>query len=91
MRATLDIADDMLAAGKAIAREQGKTAGAVVSELARAGLRRPIRLGSRNGAPVLKVKNPAARVVSQFEFRFWAESGRSLAALVGPVSALSGH
>ena len=75
MRTTLDIADDVLAAAKAIAKEQGKTAGAVASELARAGLRKPIRFGSRNGALVLKVKNPAARVVSQFEFRFWAESG----------------
>ena len=62
MRTTLDIADDVLAAAKAIAREQGKTAGAVVSELARNGLRRPLRVGSRNGVPVLKVKNPETRV-----------------------------
>jgi hypothetical protein len=62
MRTTLDIADDVLAAAKAIAREQGKTAGAVVSELARSGLRKPVRVGSRNGVPVLKVKNPEARV-----------------------------
>jgi hypothetical protein len=62
MRTTLDIADDVLAAAKAIAREQGRTAGAVVSELARSGLRKPVRVGSRNGVPVLKVKNPEARV-----------------------------
>lgn len=62
MRTTLDIADDVLAAAKAIAREQGKSAGAVVSELARNGLRRPIRVGSRNGVPILKVKNPETRV-----------------------------
>ncbi len=62
MRTTLDIADDVLAAAKAIAREQGKTAGEVVSELARSGLRKPVRVGSRNGVPVLKVKTPEARV-----------------------------
>jgi hypothetical protein len=62
MRTTLDIADDVLAAAKAIAKEQGKTAGAVVSELARSGLRKPIRVGSRNGVPILKVKNPETRV-----------------------------
>ena len=62
MRTTLDIADDVLAAAKAIAREQGKSAGAVVSELARSGLRKPIRVGSRNGVPILKVKNPETRV-----------------------------
>ena len=62
MRTTLDIADDVLAAAKAIAREQGKTAGAVVSELARSGLRKPARIGSRNGMPILKAKNPDARI-----------------------------
>ncbi len=62
MQTTLNIADDVLVAAKAIAREQGKTAGAVVSELARSGLRRPTRVGSRNGAPILKVKNPETRV-----------------------------
>lgn len=53
MRTTLDIADDVLAAAKAIGKEQGKTAGLVVSELARAGLRKPVRVTSRNGVPVL--------------------------------------
>jgi hypothetical protein len=53
MRTTLDIADDVLAAAKAIGKEQGKTAGVVLSELARAGLRKPTRVASRNGVPVL--------------------------------------
>ena len=53
MRTTLDIADDVLAAAKAIGKEQGKTAGVVLSELARTGLRKPIRVASRNGVPVL--------------------------------------
>jgi len=62
MRTTLKIADDVLAAAKAIAREQGKTTGEIVTELARSGLRKPVRVGSRNGVPVLKVKNAETRV-----------------------------
>jgi len=62
MRTTLDVADDVLSAAKAIAGEQGKSVGAVVSELARAGLRRPVALGRRNGVPLLAVKDPTARV-----------------------------
>jgi hypothetical protein len=38
MRTTLDIADDVLAAAKERARREGKTAGEVISELARRGL-----------------------------------------------------
>jgi hypothetical protein len=38
MRTTLDIADDVLSAAKERARREGKTAGEVVSELARRGL-----------------------------------------------------
>ena len=62
MRTTLDIADDVLAAAKAIAREQKKTTGEVVSELARSGLRKPLRVGSRGGVPVLKIRDPQTRV-----------------------------
>jgi hypothetical protein len=38
MRTTLDIQDDVLAAVKALARKQGKTAGEVLSALARSAL-----------------------------------------------------
>lgn len=38
MRTTLDIADDVLAAAKEIARRQGRTAGEVISSLARNAL-----------------------------------------------------
>jgi hypothetical protein len=62
MRTTLDLGDDVLAAAKAIARQQKKTTGEVVSDLARSGLRKPVRVGSRGGAPVLKVRNPDVRV-----------------------------
>lgn len=62
MRTTLDIADDVLTAAKAIAREQRKTTGEVVSDLARAALKKKVRLGSRDGVPLLKIRNPEVRV-----------------------------
>jgi len=62
MRTTLDIADDVLNAAKAIADEQKRSTGEVISDLARKGLARPVQLGSRAGVPILKSRNPAARV-----------------------------
>jgi hypothetical protein len=62
VRTTVDIADDVLAASKSVAREQGKSLGEVLSELARKGLRKPVSKASRNGVPLLKVKNPSMRV-----------------------------
>lgn len=41
MRTTLDIADDVLQAAKERARREGRTAGDVISELARAALTAP--------------------------------------------------
>lgn len=41
MRTTLDIDDDVLAAAKALARRSNRTAGEVISELARRGLTEP--------------------------------------------------
>lgn len=40
MRTTLDIADDVLMAARELARRERKTAGQVISELARRGLHR---------------------------------------------------
>jgi hypothetical protein len=34
----------------------------VISDLARSGVRQPLRFGSRCGVPILKVRDPAARV-----------------------------
>lgn len=62
MRTTLNIADVVLAAAKAIAGEQRKTTGEVISDLARNALRRPARAGSRGGVPILKIRDPAVRV-----------------------------
>jgi hypothetical protein len=43
MRTTLDIDDDILQAAKELARAEKKTAGQVLSELARKGLTQPTR------------------------------------------------
>ena len=57
MRTTLDIDNDVLTAAKELARQEGKSAGAVISELARKGLTGEGSLKrlpkSRNGVPVL--------------------------------------
>jgi hypothetical protein len=43
MRTTLDIDEDILQAAKELARAEGKTAGQVLSELARKGLTQPMQ------------------------------------------------
>ena len=54
MRTTLDIADDVLAAAKERARRENKTAGEVISELARAALTAP-------QPPLVTAKEPPSR------------------------------
>ena len=53
MRTTLDIDDDVLQAAKELASVHGKTAGQVVSELARRALTPTGVSRMRNGVPVL--------------------------------------
>ena len=58
MRTTLDIEDDVLQAAKELAQREGRTAGGVISELARRGLATHAmkpkgRQGSRGGVPLL--------------------------------------
>jgi hypothetical protein len=62
MRTTLDIDDDILQAAKELARAEKKTAGQVLSELARKGLTQP-RMESRinevrivDGIPVIPAR-----------------------------------
>ena len=62
MQTKLDIADDVLAAAKGIAVEQGKTVGAVLTELARATLLDRGLTTTRNGVPLLKGRRPNALV-----------------------------
>ena len=61
MRTTLDIADDVLQAAKELASAHGRTAGEVLSDLARKGLARPASQGrTRNGVPLLPRRQPDA-------------------------------
>ncbi len=53
MRTTLSLDDDVLLAAKAIAGQQGRSLGDVVSELARRSLQRPVSRKERNGIPLL--------------------------------------
>ncbi len=62
MRTTLAIDDDVLIAARAIAQQEGKSVGEVVSELARRALRRPAPPASRNGIPLLPLSEPHALV-----------------------------
>ncbi|WP_447725675.1 hypothetical protein [Sphingomonas koreensis] len=64
MRTTLAIDDDVLIAAKAIARQQHKSIGEVVSDLARRALRRPQAANVRNGIPLLPVRDDPAVVVT---------------------------
>ena len=62
MRTTLAIDDDILLAAKSLARQQRKTVGEVVSELARKSLRQRSEGGVRSGVPLLPISNPEAIV-----------------------------
>lgn len=53
MRTTLAIDDDVLVAAKALAHQQDRSLGEVISELARRSLRRPRAGTERNGIPLL--------------------------------------
>jgi hypothetical protein len=54
MRTTLDIEDDILVAAKELAKHEGRTAGQVLSDLARKGLTAgsPKKFTVRDGVPV---------------------------------------
>jgi hypothetical protein len=63
VKTTLAIDDDIIAAAKAIARQEGKSLGKVVSELARRALERPVPVfAERNGVPLLPVRDKTSVV-----------------------------
>ena len=70
MRTTLDIDDDVLQAAKELGALHGKTAGQVVSDLARKGLSPSVSHRLRNGVPVLARRSagslkPTMRLVNE--------------------------
>jgi hypothetical protein len=62
MRTTLAIDDDVLVAAKAIARQERRSLGEVVSDLARRALQRPTPPAVRNGIPLLTRRDDKAVV-----------------------------
>ena len=63
MRTTLSIDDDVLLAAKALAEQQDRSLGEVISDLARKALKRPRPGSQRNGIPLLGLR-PGAGVVT---------------------------
>ena len=63
MRTTLAIDDDVLAVAKAMAAQQHRSLGEVISDLARRSLNRPQAGGERNGIPLL-IPRPDAPLVT---------------------------
>ena len=63
MRTTLDIDDDVLQAAKELAQVRRKTAGQVLSELARKALEPSETVRVRNGVPLLP-RRPGAPVMT---------------------------
>lgn len=53
MRTTLDLDDDVIDAARELARNEGTSIGAVVSDLARRGLM-PARVDRQHGRPVIR-------------------------------------
>ncbi len=60
MRTTLTIDDDVLRAARTLAAAQGESLGAVVSELARKGLKPSAPVFYRAGFPVFEVREDSA-------------------------------
>jgi hypothetical protein len=58
-RTTVSIDDDILAAAKALARAEGRSVGAVISDLARRGLRPGLTSTRKGGVPVFSVPEDA--------------------------------
>lgn len=62
MRTTLSIDGDVLVAAKAMAEQENRSLGEVISDLARRALRRPASHSERNGIPLLSTRPDAAPV-----------------------------
>lgn len=59
VRTTLTIDDDVLATAKAMAEQQRRSLGEVISDLARRALHRPQAPTVRNGIPLLPIRDGA--------------------------------
>jgi hypothetical protein len=66
MRTTLAIDDDVLAAAKAMAEQQRRSVGDVISDLARRQLNRSPQARERNGIPLLTPKPGGPPITLEF-------------------------
>ena len=64
MRTTLQIDDDVLEDARSIARSDGRSLGAVISDLARRALR-PVGIVERDGLPVFDVPPDAPTITAE--------------------------
>lgn len=64
MRTTLDIDDDVLDAARELARERGQSIGALISALARAGLR-PQSVEVVDGLPLIRATKDSPVITSE--------------------------
>ena len=66
MRTTVDLDEDVLRAAKDLARENEQSLGRVISELARRGLKPPVRkMKTRNGVPLIMPRPGAPMITSE--------------------------
>lgn len=74
IRTTVALDDDMHLAVKAIADQKQQTIGRVLSDMARTCLGRRPKLKTRNGVPLLPVRNPSAVVTLEIVNRLRDEA-----------------
>ena len=72
VRTTLDIDDDVLQAAKELGVMRKKTAGQILSELARKALSPPRKYDVRNGVPIIH-RAPGATLITTADVRRWMD------------------
>ena len=72
VRTTLDIDDDVLQAAKELGVMQKKTAGQILSELARKALSPPRNYDVRNGVPIIH-RAPGTPLITTADVRRWMD------------------
>ena len=68
MRTTLELDDDVLSAARELARARNSSIGAVISALARAGMR-PTSVAIVDGLPVIRARPDATVITSEMVSR----------------------
>lgn len=74
MRTTLSIDEDVLIAARALAAQQRRSIGEVISDLARRSLDRPRSEGERNGIPLLSPRPDAPPITLELVNRLRDET-----------------